>query len=293
MASDYPRYVGYDAAPLYVIASGTSDGSLLTKETLGQWYSCEPDSPFGSCPIGTACVDGACQQTACFDSVDQDGDTYAAYPHEAACVSADGRAEGEPAVQPACSNGVDDDGDGLTDWGLQPGNDPNCHAASDISEVGPCQNGTDDDLDGHPDYPADPDCLAASGLEQFCDVAVIGVAQLWTSIPGTTRNSTDAFTATCGGSGAPDQVWEFTATTSAYYRFRVESPSRGFDPVLTVIHDGCRGESRTCNDDHNGTLAPEVTEYVRAGETVAIIVDGYNGTSGTYVLNVRGGYSAP
>jgi hypothetical protein len=60
--------------------------------------------------------------------------------------------------QPSCSDGLDDDGDGLTDYP----NDPGCTDASDSSERGAvfeCDNGIDDDDDGFLDFPNDPDCL--------------------------------------------------------------------------------------------------------------------------------------
>jgi hypothetical protein len=64
----------------------------------------------------------------------------------------------EPASAPlACSNGLDDDGDGLTDFP----SDVGCADAGDGSERGaglPCDNGVDDDVDGLADFPADPSC---------------------------------------------------------------------------------------------------------------------------------------
>ncbi len=61
-------------------------------------------------------------------------------------------------VLPACGNGVDDDGDGATDF---PG-DAQCAASHDPSEALDCANGIDDDGDGLIDDPADPGCLDAS-----------------------------------------------------------------------------------------------------------------------------------
>jgi len=75
---------------------------------------------------------------------------------------------------PACSNRTDDDGDGLSDWGLGgAGGDPGCTAAGDDDEtdVPECQNGADDDGDALVDYPADPGCDDADDtveLQQAC-----------------------------------------------------------------------------------------------------------------------------
>lgn len=59
---------------------------------------------------------------------------------------------------PACSNGADDDGDGLADFP----SDPGCDSAGDLSERSPafaCDNGLDDDGDGLGDFPSDPGCF--------------------------------------------------------------------------------------------------------------------------------------
>ena len=69
---------------------------------------------------------------------------------------------------PQCSNGIDDDDDGLIDFtGGQP--DPGCEASSGGASDGreqedapaQCANGFDDDGDGAADFPADPGCSSA------------------------------------------------------------------------------------------------------------------------------------
>jgi len=58
----------------------------------------------------------------------------------------------------ACNDGIDNDGDGFTDYPA----DPSCSSASDTTESPfdyvQCNNGIDDDLDGFIDYPDDPSC---------------------------------------------------------------------------------------------------------------------------------------
>ena len=60
---------------------------------------------------------------------------------------------------PACSDGIDNDGDGNIDWHLDPG----CTYLNDISEVVDCNDGIDNDLDGLIDYPDDMECPDSSG----------------------------------------------------------------------------------------------------------------------------------
>ena len=66
----------------------------------------------------------------------------------------------------ACSNGLDDDDDGLVD-----ATDPGCISAGHHSEDDPdrmpaCANGNDDDADGQIDYPSDPACDRAAGASE-------------------------------------------------------------------------------------------------------------------------------
>jgi hypothetical protein len=59
----------------------------------------------------------------------------------------------------ACSNGMDDDGDGASDAA-----DTGCDGPADISEHTPlvaCDDGLDNDGDGAADYPDDPACKSA------------------------------------------------------------------------------------------------------------------------------------
>lgn len=64
-------------------------------------------------------------------------------------------------TQPGCSDGLDDDGDGLVDFP----NDPGCASAADLDERSPllaCDDGADNDGDGLADFPADPGCQDSS-----------------------------------------------------------------------------------------------------------------------------------
>ena len=63
--------------------------------------------------------------------------------------------------QPECDDGLDDDGDGLTDYP----DDPGCDGVLDDDERGAtyeCDNGIDDDGDGLTDFPDDDGCLHAT-----------------------------------------------------------------------------------------------------------------------------------
>jgi YVTN family beta-propeller protein len=71
---------------------------------------------------------------------------------------------------PACSNGIDDDGDGLTDYP----SDRGCASALAQREDPACDDGIDNDGDALVDHPADPECVArwdgdeAGGADAVC-----------------------------------------------------------------------------------------------------------------------------
>lgn len=91
-------------------------------------------------------------------------------------VRSDARAavDARPAT-PACSNGLDDDCDGLTDLA---GGDPGCATATDADERGPgnaCDDGIDNDADGVRDYvrsgcgtvSGDPGCTSPADFSEL------------------------------------------------------------------------------------------------------------------------------
>ncbi len=66
-----------------------------------------------------------------------------------------------------CSDGLDNEGDGLTDFP----SDPGCDAANDFSETGtaPCDDGADNDGDGYIDYPSDPVCETLETTTEYSE----------------------------------------------------------------------------------------------------------------------------
>lgn len=81
---------------------------------------------------------------------------------------------------PVCADGLDNDGDGRTDFPQ----DPDCVSAGDTSEsplpetVGAgkaqCADGLDNDGDGQVDFPADPDCLSADDNIERPSLQMVG-----------------------------------------------------------------------------------------------------------------------
>jgi hypothetical protein len=96
------------------------------------------------------------QAPACSDGLDNDGDGQIDYPNDTGCASASDNVE-----ENACNDDVDNDGDGHIDF---PG-DPGCTSPSDTDEFNPvtaCNDGIDNDGDDQIDYPDDPGCDSAT-----------------------------------------------------------------------------------------------------------------------------------
>jgi hypothetical protein len=102
--------------------------------------------------------------TACSDGIDNDGDGLADYPDDLGCDQLSDLSERSDAF--VCDDGVDNDGDGRIDFPM----DPDCTSSIGDTEesdepVPPaataCSDGIDNDGDGRIDFPADRGCKSA------------------------------------------------------------------------------------------------------------------------------------
>ncbi len=107
---------------------------------------------------------------ACSNGLDDDGDGKIDYPADPGCSStADTNEYNAPPAAAACANGLDDDGDGKIDYPADPG----CSSTADTNEynappaAAACANGLDDDGDGKVDYPADPGCSSTTDNDEY------------------------------------------------------------------------------------------------------------------------------
>jgi endoglucanase len=111
---------------------------------------------------------GQANPAACSDGQDNDGDGLADFPADPGCAAASDRDEADPPPQAAaCADGLDNDGDGRVDFPADPG----CTAAGDTDEFDPppaaCADGLDNDGDGLADFPADPGCTEAGDADEY------------------------------------------------------------------------------------------------------------------------------
>ena len=94
---------------------------------------------------------------------------------------------------PTCDNDLDDDGDGLTDYGSFSTSDPGCNSRSDSTETADnyqCGDGIDNDGDTYEDYnPNDP--YADPGCTSRKDKNELGTVQCDNGLDDDGDNSTD------------------------------------------------------------------------------------------------------
>jgi hypothetical protein len=99
----------------------------------------DDDGGFLRLGVGTYYANGALPLTgrppaACADGIDNDGDGKTDYPADPGCSGAADNTETEPLPPPTvCTDGIDNDQDGLTDYP----NDPGCTSADDGDESNP------------------------------------------------------------------------------------------------------------------------------------------------------------
>ncbi|MEQ1507419.1 MAG: hypothetical protein ABMB14_34640 [Myxococcota bacterium] len=175
----------------------------------------------------------------------------------------------------SCADGIDDDHDYQWDCG-----DPDC--ANDFDCREDCTNGLDDDGDGWTDCPDqwctdDPACAAGcpEGTLQGAFPIVVD---------DRTDGLTNDFAAGCVDDDGSDVSYAFTAPVTDTYTFTTEGSS--YDTVLSV-YDDCTGiTALACDDDG----APDATSWVQlplaAGQSVVVVVDGYEYSAGSFTLTV-------
>jgi len=139
--------------------------------------TCGQDGFFGECigevgPTTEICddfdnnCDGAIDEgevcesdiTQCSDGLDNDGDGFTDFPEDPGCSSPQDDSEG-PVNFHECNDSIDNDDDGLVDWWSDPGCDGEPFGDSEAPFNFPqCDDGFDNDGDGFIDYPADEGC---------------------------------------------------------------------------------------------------------------------------------------
>ncbi|HWU87378.1 MAG TPA: PPC domain-containing protein, partial [Kofleriaceae bacterium] len=193
-----------------------------------------------------------------------------------------------------CSDGIDNNGDGKTDYP----NDPGCTSLLDSTEdtVCPgagcpaCSNGMDDDGDALTDWPADFGCISAAGpTEAFCAVETNYAGAITMPVTSGTLDApaADDYEQGCQSDTGNDVAYSLSAPVAATWRFDTDGSTIS-DSVLSVNDANC-GVQLACDDDSGAGNLSMITMFLPPGN-YAIQVDSYtqNNNNGPFKLNVHG-----
>lgn len=174
-----------------------------------------------------------------------------------------------------CDDGMDNDGDGQADC-----NDRDC-AAELTCQPEVCDNGVDDNANGQADCD-DPDCVNDATCF-VCYETDLGSAYGTAVASGNTSGMGNQRDPSCvGNAGVEDVVYQWVAPATGIWTFSTDGSD--YDTVLSLEVSGCGTESQ-CSDDYSGETTSSIEQFLNAGDTVFINVDGYS-TTGNYVLNI-------
>jgi hypothetical protein len=206
---------------------------------------------------------------------------------------------GSDATQPKCNDGIDNDGDGKTDYPADPGcYSPNQDDETDDCPDGPncpqCSNGKDDDMNGQTDYPADPGCAYAADTDEYTEnPAACGGAVHIQHLPpdnhkiGMLMGSMSNLQGACGGAGTED-VYELRIQHPKVVVASTEGSTA--DTVLYIRSASCADPNMevACNDDISTTdHSSTVTASIATPGTYYLVVDSKSATGGAYNLTVQ------
>ena len=206
-----------------------------------------------------------------------------------ACKGTPGSRTCGPAL---CGDGVDNDGDGKTDYPFDPG----CDSVADDTEANPatppvCADSMDNDTDTMTDWPADYGCSAASGTtEAFCTTETNPTSLITSATTmGTTVGMTSNFASlSCQSSASgPDVVYALSLPVPVQ-TLTLDTNNASFDTILSIRDAQCMAEVG-CNDDDGdpSNQSKAILSNVLPGN-YAVIIDGWLGAAGTYTLTIKG-----
>jgi hypothetical protein len=154
------------------------------------------------------------------------------------------------------------------------------------SEAALCHDELDNDHDGLADC-ADADCAIQPDCQVVaCDFNRDLDSQMGMSVvSGSTVNAVDQHVGSCGGDASAEQVFVWQAPATSEYVF--DTLGSAFDTVVYLLDASCKQNGFPCDDNDEATLQSRVFAKLVAGQTVLVVVDGYNGSSGDYVLNIH------
>ena len=123
---------------------------------------------------------------------------------------------------------------------------------------------------------------------QPCPEGVLPNAPLPQTVNGSSSGEDSEFASTCGGGGAPDIAWLFTAPADGDYTF--DTMGSTVDTVLYVLDGECAGKQLQCDDDGLvNTTQSMMSVSLLQDQTVTVVADSFGLQGGNVNLTVREG----
>lgn len=216
-----------------------------------------------------------------------------------ACVGTAGSRTCEPAK---CSDGIDNNGDGLIDYPF----DPSCSSPTDDTEEdvcpGPdcpvCFDGLDQDSDGKKDFPADFGCSSAGGTsEAFCPsetaapIVITGPTTTGNLIAG---NKNDEVIPCHIDIGSPADGFDVAFALQLPVPVKslhvdTESSTGLDDTVIELLDTQCSTAPLACNDDGDIDFLSSFDSGALTAGNYALILQGFDSSqTGAFTLTVTG-----
>ena len=115
-----------------------------------------------------------------------------------------------------------------------------------------------------------------------CDPMDIG-SEVGIVAMGTTETAGDGVHVPCMKFDSVDLEFLWTAPVAGAYQ--IDLLGSDYDTAIMILDGDCDGEQLACNDDFDDLQSAVLVNLV-ADQTIVIVVDGYGGASGEFVLNI-------
>ncbi|MEM7157119.1 MAG: hypothetical protein AAF799_29975 [Myxococcota bacterium] len=119
----------------------------------------------------------------------------------------------------------------------------------------------------------------------FCVEEDIGTATGPGVATGNTDLEDDDLPQSCAAGGSADRVLLFTATDAGDYAF--DTNGSDYDTALTAFASCDPGSQLACDDDGGTGTDSRIVVDLAAGQSVLIVVDGWSGSTGDWILNIE------
>lgn len=121
-----------------------------------------------------------------------------------------------------------------------------------------------------------------------CPVGELSNLVLPSSVSDNSSQQMSDFGGSCGGAGAPDMGFTFTAPSDGSYTF--DTAGSTIDTVMYVLDGTCAGAELVCDDDGlPGTTQSMASVDLVQDQTVTVVVDGFGLAGGNFTVSVREG----